>query len=308
MTNAMPGIEPGLWNKTTAIYRELKRAEDELKSVLAEKELAVYEKEGLANQLESLQAKSTSDDRTIKQLSRAADEAKILSSKLELLTESNKRAQKEISTLRTNFTELNASKQQEIAILQTNYINTKDEFDSLTIELNELKEQIANNPRGLIDQSGGDILNSNDSDLDSLTDVQSLKNAVQDLQNRLQQSEAKRRRMHNTLQELRGNIRVYVRCRPFLKCDGESYETKEGCMECGGKDSASVSIVGQCKGAGQSFVFDQIFRQDASQDDIYKEVSGLVQSAVDGYKVCIFSYGQTGSGKVFAYVDIRMFI
>jgi kinesin family protein C1 len=30
-----------------------------------------------------------------------------------------------------------------------------------------------------------------------------------------------------------------------------------------------------------------------------QEVSGVVQSALDGYDVCVFSYGQTGSGKTF---------
>ncbi len=32
---------------------------------------------------------------------------------------------------------------------------------------------------------------------------------------------------------------------------------------------------------------------------VYADTSHLVQSAVDGYNVCIFAYGQTGSGKTF---------
>mgnify|MGYP001808066851 CR=1 FL=1 len=32
---------------------------------------------------------------------------------------------------------------------------------------------------------------------------------------------------------------------------------------------------------------------------IFGEVSELVQSALDGYHVCLFSYGQTGAGKTY---------
>ncbi|CAM9972960.1 unnamed protein product, partial [Hapterophycus canaliculatus] len=46
-----------------------------------------------------------------------------------------------------------------------------------------------------------------------------------------------------------------------------------------------------------SCAFDHVFGGHASQEDVFKQVSGFVQSALDGYKVCLFSYGQTGSGK-----------
>ena len=32
---------------------------------------------------------------------------------------------------------------------------------------------------------------------------------------------------------------------------------------------------------------------------VFDSVSELVQSALDGYHVCLFSYGQTGAGKTF---------
>jgi kinesin family member C1 len=32
---------------------------------------------------------------------------------------------------------------------------------------------------------------------------------------------------------------------------------------------------------------------------VFEGVSELVQSALDGYHVCLFSYGQTGAGKTF---------
>ena len=47
------------------------------------------------------------------------------------------------------------------------------------------------------------------------------------------------------------------------------------------------------------FRFDRVFAQSASQQDVFDEVGPLVDTAVDGYRVCILAYGQTGSGKTY---------
>merc|ERR1711871_498733 len=45
------------------------------------------------------------------------------------------------------------------------------------------------------------------------------------------------------------------------------------------------------------YTFDAVFSPVDGQEVVFEDVSHLVQSAVDGYNVCIFAYGQTGSGK-----------
>ena len=116
---------------------------------------------------------------------------------------------------------------------------------------------------------------------------------ISELEAQVLNGEQLRRQMHNCIQELRGNIRVYVRTRPFLPGDSQSNESPIDISP----DNESLSIMDLRNGSSHGFKFDKVFPPSAGQDIVFDEVSDFVQSALDGYHVCLFSYGQTGSGK-----------
>ncbi|KAK9814021.1 hypothetical protein WJX73_009377 [Symbiochloris irregularis] len=122
---------------------------------------------------------------------------------------------------------------------------------------------------------------------------------------RVRECETIRRRLHNTILELKGNIRVFCRVRPLA--DGQpAVESLDGQPimqfpstgdQLGRGIELQVPASGSDKTAKHAFAFDKVFEPASTQEEVFEEVSQLVQSALDGYKVCIFAYGQTGSGK-----------
>lgn len=70
-------------------------------------------------------------------------------------------------------------------------------------------------------------------------------------------------------------------------------------------DGSSVQL-SQSAGQQHAFGFDRVFAPGTGQAEVFEEVSQLVQSALDGYKVCLFSYGQTGSGKTHTMLGAGM--
>jgi kinesin family protein C1 len=100
-------------------------------------------------------------------------------------------------------------------------------------------------------------------------------------------------KMFNVIQELRGNVRVFARIRPFLPDDSAEPDAVSSVTP---RSEFALKIQND-KGAEHKFNFDKVFAPSVSQEKVFEEVSEFVQSALDGYNVCLFSYGQTGSGK-----------
>ncbi|CAI9786793.1 unnamed protein product [Fraxinus pennsylvanica] len=108
---------------------------------------------------------------------------------------------------------------------------------------------------------------------------------------------AENRKLHNELQELKGNIRVYCRIRPFLP--GQA--GKQSIIEYIGENGELVVLnpSKQGKEGHRSFKFNKVYGPTATQAEVFVDTQPLIQSVLDGYNVCIFAYGQTGSGKTY---------
>ncbi len=53
------------------------------------------------------------------------------------------------------------------------------------------------------------------------------------------------------------------------------------------------------RAAGHAPILIRCTQSNSHRMQVFEDTKHLVQSAVDGYNVCIFAYGQTGSGKTF---------
>jgi Kinesin motor domain len=65
------------------------------------------------------------------------------------------------------------------------------------------------------------------------------------------------------------------------------------------EDVVCRSVSGKPTPGTRRYEYDSVLGEEATQAQVYAEVRELIQSAHDGFNVCVFCYGQTGSGKTY---------
>nr|ABA98869.1 kinesin motor protein, putative, expressed [Oryza sativa Japonica Group] len=104
------------------------------------------------------------------------------------------------------------------------------------------------------------------------------------------------RKLYNQIQDLKGNIRVYCRVRPFLpghrSLSSSVADTEE-------RTITIITPTKYGKDGCKSFSFNRVFGPASTQEEVFSDMQPLIRSVLDGFNVCIFAYGQTGSGKTF---------
>ncbi|OQU78322.1 hypothetical protein SORBI_3009G202801, partial [Sorghum bicolor] len=108
---------------------------------------------------------------------------------------------------------------------------------------------------------------------------------------------AENQKLFNEVQELKGNIRVYCRVRPFLSGQDKKSTTIDYMGENG--ELLISNPFKQGKDGHRMFKFNKVFSPFASQAEVFSDIQPLIRSVLDGFNVCIFAYGQTGSGKTY---------
>eukprot|EP00038_Savillea_parva_P008240 m.175586 g.175586 ORF g.175586 m.175586 type:complete len:935 (-) comp14023_c0_seq1:255-3059(-) len=133
---------------------------------------------------------------------------------------------------------------------------------------------------------------------DAITEVRSLKDKTHEITSVVTQKYLKesalRKRYYNQIQELKGNIRVFVRVRK----DNRGTYKGAGVFNITSDTEALVQNIDPDK-KPLKFEFAKIYGPTSTQDQVFADTKDTMMSVVDGYNVCIMAYGQTGSGKTF---------
>ncbi|KAI3752562.1 hypothetical protein L2E82_24596 [Cichorium intybus] len=104
------------------------------------------------------------------------------------------------------------------------------------------------------------------------------------------------RKLYNTVQDLKGNIRGYCRIRPPLP----GQENRPTSIDYTDKETVTIILPAKSGKEGRkASMFNNVFGPSSTQEEVFSDIQPLIRSVPDGFNICLFAYGQTGSGKTY---------
>mmetsp|Transcript_29183 Transcript_29183/g.58678 ORF Transcript_29183/g.58678 Transcript_29183/m.58678 type:complete len:1046 (-) Transcript_29183:31-3168(-) len=273
-------------NEIKELRKEVKSKDDEIRALRIEKmslesEVFAYQKD-----IETSNRDYENLEKDFKELEGSQSQNSEAQIQLEVLTTEHTAMTAQLNATCADLEEIKTRAKADIDAKEEQWKNREKE---LLFEMSVLKSRAGKSADDDLDMENGDV----DDPAVLKARIEERDRRIAELEEQLLNGEQLRRALHNRIQELRGNIRVFVRTRPFLPNDGAASNSSIDIMP----DGESLAIQGKHAGEGHGFKFDKVFAPSAGQGLVFDEVSEFVQSALDGYNVCLFSYGQTGSGK-----------
>lgn len=295
--------------------KELKQMENEYKTKIEKlkfMKIKQFENEraSLLDKIEEVRNKITMNPSTLQEMLNDVEQKHMLE-KEEWLTEYQSQWKKDIELNNKHMQEIESIKKEientlkpELAEKKKLLTEKRNAYEAIKVKVKEKEEETT--------RLRDEVALKQKTNLETLEKIKELEEYIKDtelgmkeLNEILIKEETVRRTLHNELQELRGNIRVYCRIRPALKNLENSDTSLINVNEFDDNSGVQSMEVTKIQNTAQvhEFKFDKIFDQQDTNVDVFKEVGQLVQSSLDGYNVCIFAYGQTGSGKTFTMLN-----
>ncbi|GAX81265.1 hypothetical protein CEUSTIGMA_g8697.t1 [Chlamydomonas eustigma] len=238
-----------------------------------------------------------------------------MSDKVSSLEKRCAQAQKEKELIEKKMQRMEKAKEVEVAELREKLEGSQGDvraqLKAKDDKINEVMDELAG-INALYSEAKAEV-DASKADQQELTDLREMKEDVErkekqqaqiienqakrleELEKLYRDEQVTRKRYFNQMEDMKGKIRVFCRIRPILQ-----FETDKGQQfALNLPDELTITHPWRDEKKPREYNFDMVFNPAINQDSIFEDTKHLVQSAVDGYNVCIFAYGQTGSGKTF---------
>lgn len=263
----------------------------------ADLEKAQKEKEKLQGQVEALKKATQEDHNKIKQLEKDLKEAQTKAKPAGPSAEeraASKKQEKQLKDLQKNL-EMEKKKfekvKETLGKTEEELKDLKKEHDALISESKKDKDILSK-----LETAAQEGLAAQEKVEELTKEVKSLREENKSLSENYNSERILRKKYYNMVEDMKGKIRVYCRARPL-----SNSEKERGNFSCI-KSPDEYTVIVETNRGPKDFQYDQVFTPEHGQEKVFEDTNNLIQSAVDGYNVCIFAYGQTGSGKTYTMI------